>query len=267
MKADRKFSLIFYTTLLIGVVIFGFIGATYAYFTVEKIVGGQFGIGFIDIGWYNDGTFVESDSVYNQIWLEGKLVRGDEAGQYIVKSDGTRGTLTLMASTNSESMYVRIKPYAYVWVDTDGDMEPDAAEESSKVDVTQYLSFSFVDSDGDRTYLEDDWGTAGDTWVDINGDEMVDAYTGWYYYIDYGTNIFTVKNSASINNVALSGSFPTIYMTYNMCITFEYDAIQSANIGITEMQSQWGDWASLILYGEEAYIEAFGQEAYDNLTA
>ena len=212
MKADKKFNITFLTTMLIGILLFACVGATYAYFHIQKDVLGNFKIGNIDATWYNVGDLASEDNVYNLAGVDGELKRGVEAGVNVLNQTGTGvGDIRLLASDDSADMYVRIKPYAYVEI------------EDEKIDVTSYLTFRYIDNQ--TVYLFGDssiWGKD----------------SGWYYY----KNAVGASGGILIfNNVVLSGNYPTEYTDMPMYITFQFEALQVANSPVAAI---WGATAA-----------------------
>lgn len=215
MKASRKFNIVFTTTLLIGVLLFAFVGATFAYFHIQKDVLGNFKIGLIDASWYNVDQIASEDTTYNLAGIDGELIRGDSAGCNVLSQDGqTAGNIRIVVATNSADLYIRIKPYAYV------------LDDEEEIDVTSYLTFRYIDGSDEYVFGDSSlWGQD----------------SGWYYY----KNALSASGGVLIcNNVVLAGTYPTAYTGIDMYITFTFEALQVANSPVATV---WGATAASIL--------------------
>ena len=217
-KAKQKSNLIIWlTVLVVGMMLFSFVGTAIAYFQIEKNITGTFKVGVVSADWYNGTTKLTAENPYQlcidtqNAPLNKKLVAGDSAGAYVTKVDGSAGgDIRIQASSSSAGQYVRVKFSAMI----------------AETDVSQYLTFSYIDDENDINF---EFGTY-DFWRD--GED------GWYYFVDGDTNILSASNYVMLfNNIKLSGSFPGALRGKVIDITFTYETIQSANNAVG---SVWG---------------------------
>lgn len=226
VRAKHKLSLVMFSTLIVGIVLCSLIGATLAYFQVEKDVAGNFQFGFVGASWCNGTNTLTDDAEYVLNLGNSPLVRGDANGVNLLQSDQTTtgGYLNVRADNNSQEQYLRVKITATV----------DYNDE--EVDVSEYLTFRFD--------LSGAWYTVGSTnfWPK-SGDY-------YYYYIFDGINTINVLSSSQqaflCSNIVLSGSFPTKYLSCSQInVSFEFETLQKANDVIS---SAWGQTAVTALH-------------------
>lgn len=215
----KRFSITLMASLLFGMIVFLALGTTLAYFHVEKEISGSVKIASMSFEWRNNNTFVGNSAIYT-LAASGQLRRGDSNGTYILNASGEAGgNLNIKSGTTSADAYLRIRTQAIV---------------DESVDVTQYFTFRYINESLGVNYSLGDV----DYW-ELGTD-------GWYYYKDAETgNVISANTAVYVcNNLVLSGDFPVSYTGKEIKITFEYQAIQSANITISTV---WGASAGTIL--------------------
>jgi len=242
MKTDKKFNLIFLASLMLCVIVFGCFGATFAYFHAQKVVQGTFKIGKIGVGWFNGSDNIEYDLTSDNKYyltgndLDGKLVRGKTEGTNIVYQTTEQGStitrnrdLRIVVDQDSADLFLRVKAQAYALVDGEevyvDDKETDST--SDDVQLIDYIVFrNTVVRNDSTTYVE--WNVG---WGDYSGDD-------WYYYLDdYYANTLSGGSTVEIcDNIYLSENFPTKFTNKELYISFEFEAIQSANM---PADSEW----------------------------
>ena len=198
-------SLIFGICLILGIVLFGVFGATFAYFQIDNYVEKTYVLGRVGAYWCQNETQVTSG---NTITLnsESSLVRGDVAGV-----DITGGMLSVKAIAESEREYVRIRYRAFV----------DGVEVSA---ITDNLVLRIKDGNNYEALNSNDspWKLAG----------------GWYYYsveaIDGNSDSISV-----CNNVMLV-ELDQAYLSKTLEIKLEFETLQADN---DPVEAVWGSEA------------------------
>lgn len=113
-EKHKKQSMMFMALLIIGMILFATLGATFAYFHIEKSVSGTFKIGSVGANWFN-GTDLLSDSTTYELALNRELSRGDTAGTNITNVAGTaNGDINIKSVAGAESQYLRFKAKATI---------------------------------------------------------------------------------------------------------------------------------------------------------
>jgi len=207
----KKASILFIISVVLAIVLFCFVGSALAYFQIETLISGQYKIGSLGASWYNGATQLTEDAEFTLTDI--RLKRGNPDGTYIKKINGDEGgVINIRGDADSADQYVRVKATATV----DGD------------DVTEYLTFKYIDNDQDIDYVigEDVWPLGDD---------------GWYYYSD--DLVRAEEFVAFCNNIVLSKDYPAEYTNKEMTITFEFETLQYANNPL----DVWGDDAETLL--------------------
>lgn len=189
----KRQSVLFMTFLVIGMVLFASIGATFAYFQIEKIVTGTFKIGSVGASWYNGSTLLTNSSSY-ELALNRELTRGDTDGTYITNVAGTaNGDINIKPVAGAESQYLRIKTSATIG--------------KNLFDASKYGTKS---GDGiTAEYLEDE-----DCFL-LNGTSTNSTKVGGYLYINLEGSInstYTVSTTYVSGNISCpSGKHAVAY--------------------------------------------------------
>lgn len=110
----KRLTIIYMVLLIVGMISFVSIGATFAYFQVEKAFSGTFKIGTIGANWYNDTNMLTSDNSY-ELALNRELTRGNADGTNITNLAGNAdGNINIRSTADSCEQYLRFKASATI---------------------------------------------------------------------------------------------------------------------------------------------------------
>lgn len=113
-EKHKRQSMMFMALLIIGMILFATVGATFAYFQVEKAISESFKIGSVGANWFN-GTDLLTNSTTYELALNRELSRGDTAGTYITNVAGTAdGYINIRSADGAENQYLRFKAKATI---------------------------------------------------------------------------------------------------------------------------------------------------------
>ena len=211
-------SLIFGICLMLGIIIFGVFGATFAYFQIENKVDRNFYLGKVGAVWYQGGINVTGNEI--NINTESGLVHGDSSG---VNIQG--GTLKIKALEDTVEQYVRVTYIAYV--------------ETSKG------SGVFVEDSGitSELVMRVGMGTPAEL-VALNAtgsDWKKGEGENWYYYkepINETTTAINVCDNIVLNTLAVE------HYEKQLKIKFIFETLQKDN---NPVESMWGASAKAAL--------------------
>jgi len=207
-------SLIFGICLVLGIIMFGVFGATFAYFQIDEYVEQTYTLGSVGAYWCQgvDDTVVSTTEEI-ELNAESALVRGDEAGV-----DITGGMLSIKATNDSGYEYVRIRYTAYV----DG-VEVSAITDNLRLrkyetDISAYVALG-ADYTANTNY-NSPWRSGGD---------------GWYYYST--EPIAGGYSSVPVCNNIMLVELDQSYLSKQLQIKLEFETIQAENNAV---EAVWG---------------------------
>lgn len=208
----RKTSLIFGICLMLGILMFGAFGATFAYFQINNYIEQTYTLGTVGAYWCqgtNDTVISANEEV--ELNSGASLVRGDEAGVEI-----SGGMIAIKATAESQTEYVRIKYAAYV-----DDVE--VAEITNNLKLREKSGNTFV-ALGENSSL---WISGGD---------------GWYYYS--GGPIDLYSGAIPVCNNIMLVELDEVYLNKQLKIKMEFETLQSDN---NPVEAVWGAGAKTAL--------------------
>lgn len=204
-------SFMFGFCLLLGILLFGVFGATFAYFQIENYVKKDYILGSVGVHWLNNNTEI-FDSSEIELNTVAALVRGDDKGVNILSIDGkSAGMIKIAPNSNTQMQYVRIRYRAFI----------DGVEVS---EITEDLVLRIYE---EGAYIA--LGSEDSVWID--------GTDGWYYYptaIESGTTPISVANNIQLIEI------DQIYLEKELKIKFEFETLQAAN---DPVESVWGEAA------------------------
>lgn len=212
----KSTSLIFGISLMLGILLFGVFGATFAYFQINNYVEQTYTLGKVGVEWcQGDSNTTISNNTIIKPMTKTALIRGDESG-----ADVAGGMIKIKPLENTQYQYVRIKYAAYI----DGVEVPEVSED---------LRLRYYDSDYEQL-------------ISLEGEDSAwnKGNDGWYYYIWGDGRLVSGNTPIPVCDNIMLVELDQAYLNKELQIKLQFETLQADN---NPVEAVWGSDAAIAL--------------------